>query len=136
MVNWVEEVFRYLPNKMLIPSQVQTDGQGGVVTDTFDKFLSLSKAKVGNKLLDKGVEVPDDWDAITNVLLISSVSQLVAGYILRKFPTFEGLYKEYFAAGFATLDEFIEASGGNSADGSVEFVDDTTVITDAFPSSW
>ena len=52
------------------------------------------------------------------------MAQLVAGYILRKFPAFEALYKDYFANGFAILDEYVAdaLAALNMFDG-VEFVE-------------
>lgn len=106
-MDWVKAVWQLVPTTLAQPADVTEDGKRGVTEATFNEFLQLSQERVSDRLSVAGVETPDFDDAELDKTLRAAVSQITAAYILRKFPAFEALYKDYFANGFALLDEYI-----------------------------
>ena len=137
-MTWVERVWRYMPSQVLTPDKVASDGKGGVTQDTFDTFLQVAKERVTDKIEAAGLEAPDlDAEELSPVLE-SVIAQVTAAYVLRKFPTYEALYKDYFANGFATLDEYIAELQRQLGTGSgPEFVDEEgDELAYGFPATW
>lgn len=136
-MDWVTAVWRYMPTTLQLPTNVTQDGKGGVTQATFDNLLELVQDRVGDRMVLHNLEAPD-WNFLTNPdpSLESAVAQLVAAYILRKFPAFETLYKDYFANGFSTLDEYIESERAKLGEGfnTPEFVDEDVEFKYGFPS--
>jgi len=132
-MDWETSVFQYIPSTVKPPSEVTEDGRGGVIQATFDAFVSLVKDKIEDRLAKYEMSAPD-WTGTIDPSLQAAASQLVAAYILRKFPAYESLYKDYFANAFATLDEHIESERAKLglASNTPEFVDDEEFV-DGFP---
>lgn len=133
-MDWVTSVFQYVPSTIKKPSEVAEDGRGGVTQTTFDAFVALVKDKVEDKLLLNSMDAPD-WSLTVDPSLEAAASQLVAGYILRRFPAYEALFRDYFANGFATLDEYISSEQVKLGNGThtPEFLDDEDFV-DGFPA--
>jgi hypothetical protein len=105
----LERVWKYIPAEVLRPAQVTVDGKGGVtqarfdelVLDAWDKARLHLRARFDLELPDETELDPKDAEYVKD-----AVAALIAGYILRRLPAYQTLYKDAFAEGFASLDEW------------------------------
>jgi hypothetical protein len=105
----LERVWKYIPAEVLRPNQVTIDGKGGVTQARYDEFVldAWEKARMHLRarfdlVLPPIADLPpEDAEYVKD-----AVAAIVAAYILRRLPAYQALYKDAFAEGFASLDEW------------------------------
>jgi hypothetical protein len=104
-----ERVWKYIPAEVLRPAQVSVDGKGGVTQARFEELVGDAWAKARlhvRSRFDLQLPAEGELSGEEGELILDAVAAIAAGYVMRRLPAYQALYKDAFAEGFATLDEW------------------------------